>query len=367
MMRTGIRWLVVVLGLSLGIMVGPALPALEIGKARAESNQGRGLELLSRASKSYEAGAYSEAAEQIDAAFKAGLSGELAARAILLRAEINERSGASAKALQDYSNALWMESLSAADRKRASDGKERVLASMGLNSAGSSGASWQANAQSGSSSSGVSGFFTSVFSGAENTPAPPLPPAEEAPRPASAPVSTASAATTQSGSSSGGVWGFFSGVFSGAENTAPPPPPPAEAQQSTEPPAPAPVQPAPETAPSQKTPSKAPAKPTKVAHAKPAPAAASASAQPASALSVASAAGEVLIVFGAASSEASGRVTAKNIKAQLSDILINRELDVAPRASGGFQVQAGPYKSKSSALALCSAMQQRGVPCKVTP
>ncbi|MGA9267010.1 MAG: hypothetical protein WBV79_11250, partial [Rhodomicrobium sp.] len=175
MMRTGIRWLVVVLGFGLGIMVDSALPALEIGKARAESDQGRGLELLSRAAKSYEAGAYSEAAEQIDSAFKAGLSGQLAARAILLRAEINERSGASAKALQDYSNALWMESLSAADRKKASDGKERVLASMGLNSGGASGASWQASAQSGSSSSGVSGFFTGVFSGAENTPPPPRP------------------------------------------------------------------------------------------------------------------------------------------------------------------------------------------------
>ena len=107
----------------------------------------------------------------------------------------------------------------AADRKKASDGKERVLASMGLNSGGASGASWQASAQSGSSSSGVSGFFTGVFSGAENTPPPPRP-AEEAPRPVSAPVSSASAASTQSGSSSSGVWGFFSGVFSGAENTA---------------------------------------------------------------------------------------------------------------------------------------------------
>ena len=315
-MRTGIRWLVVVLGFGLGSMVDSALPALEIGKANAESNQGRGLELLSRAARSYEAGSYADAAEQIDSAFKAGLTGELAARAILLRAEINERSGASAKALQDYSNALWMEALSPADRKKASDGKERVLASMGLNTGSASGASWQASAQSGSSSSGV--------------------------------------------------WGFFSGVFSGAENT-PPPPPPAEAQQSTEPAVPAPVQPASATAPPQKTPSQAPAKPTKVAHAKPAPAASSASAQPASALSVASAAGEVLIVFSAASSEASGRLTAKNIKAKLSDILINRQLDVTPRGDGSFQVQAGPYKSKSSALALCSAMQQRGVPCKVTP
>jgi hypothetical protein len=104
-----------------------------------------------------------------------------------------------------------------------------------------------------------------------------------------------------------------------------------------------------------------------VAHAKPAPAAAQASDEPASALSVASAPGGVLIVFGSASSEASGRATAKNIKAQLSDILINRQLDVTPRANGGFQIQAGPYNAKSSAVALCSAIKQRGVPCQVTP
>ena len=140
MRPTGIRSLVVVLGLSLGIMAGPTL---EVGNASAQSNQGRGLELLSRATKSYEAGAYSDAAETIDSAFKAGLTGELAARAILLRAEINERSGALAKAFQDYSNALWMETLPPADRKKASEGKDRVMAAMGLSSPGSSGASSQ--------------------------------------------------------------------------------------------------------------------------------------------------------------------------------------------------------------------------------
>jgi hypothetical protein len=117
----------------------------------------------------------------------------------------------------------------------------------------------------------------------------------------------------------------------------------------------------------QKTPSQAPAKPVKVAHAKPARVATQASDQPASALSVAAAPGGVLIVFGSASSEASGRTTAKTIKAQLSDILINRQLDVTPRGNGGFQIQAGPYNAKSSALALCSAIKQRGVQCQVTP
>ena len=366
MKLTGIRWLVVVvLGLSLWIMAGPAL---EIGNANAESNQGRGLDLLSRAAKSYEAGAYTDAAELIDSAFKAGLTGELAARAILLRAEINERTGASAKALQDYSNALWMEALPPSDRKKASDGKDRVLASMGLTSAGAPGTSWQASTAAGSaaasSSSGVSGFFGGVFSGADNTPAPPRPAeqAQQTSRQASMSPEPASAPAAQSGSSSSGVLGFFSGVFGGSESTAAPPRP-AQAEQSTQPAEPAAAQPAP----TQKTPSPAPAKPVKVAHAKPASGAAPASAQPASALSVASAAGEVLIVFGSASSEASCRSTAKNIKAQLADILIHRDLDVTPRANGGFQIQAGPYKAKSSAVALCSAIKQRGIQCQVTP
>ena len=339
-------------------------PTLGIGAASAESNQSRGVELLSRATKSYEAGAYADASDLIEFAFKAGLSGELAARAILLRAEINERSGATAKALQDYSNALWMDSLRPAERKLASEGKERVMASMGLTSAGSPGASAQASAAaepapSGSSSGGVSGLFKGVFTGPENTPAPP--------RPAEEPQQTFKQASmaaepAASGSSSSGVLGFFSGMFGGSESKPAPPPPAEEAQQSTQP---APVQPAPAMAQQRKTPSQAQAKPAKVAHAKTTPAA-RASEQPASALSVATS-GSVLIVFGSASSEASGRATAKNIKAQLSDILIHRELDVTPRANGAFQIQAGPYNAKSSALALCSEIKKRGVQCQVTP
>jgi hypothetical protein len=291
---------------------------LQIGVAKAESDQGRGVEILSRASKSYEAGAYSDAEQLIDSAFKAGLTGELAARAILLRGEINEGSGALAKALQDYSNALWMETLPPADRKKASEGKERVLAAMGLSSPPP--ASGQAGAQV-----------------------------------------VAASAPAQSTSSSNGVLGFITGVFGGSESA---PAPPAAAP-STPPPAPASAQPTPAAAP-QTTPTQATAKPVKVAHAKPA-AAPQASAQPTSALSVAAAPGDILIVFGSASSEASGRSAAKTIKAQLSDILIHRDLDVTPGAGGKFQIQAGPYKSKSSAAALCSAIKERGIQCRVTP
>jgi hypothetical protein len=81
----------------------------------------------------------------------------------------------------------------------------------------------------------------------------------------------------------------------------------------------------------------------------------------------ATAANGFLIVFGPASSEAGGRSKAQQIKAQVADILVSRELDVEANPAGGYRIVAGPYKAKNSALALCSAMKQRGVPCEVTP
>jgi hypothetical protein len=81
----------------------------------------------------------------------------------------------------------------------------------------------------------------------------------------------------------------------------------------------------------------------------------------------AAAANGFLIVFGPASSEAAGRSKAQLIKAQVADILVSRELDIEANPAGGYRVVAGPYKARSSALALCSAMKQRGVPCEVTP
>jgi hypothetical protein len=74
-----------------------------------------------------------------------------------------------------------------------------------------------------------------------------------------------------------------------------------------------------------------------------------------------------LIVFGPAASEAAGQTKARQIKAQLADILVSRELDVEANPAGGYRIVAGPYKVKNSALALCSAMKQRGVTCEVTP
>ncbi len=325
------KWLVVLLGLILGLLAGPGL---RVGLSYAES-ESRGIELLTRATKTYEAGAYGDAAALIEAAFKAGLTGETAARAILLRAEINEKNGALARALQDYSNALWMDVLGAQDRQAAANGKERVMAAMGLNS-----------------------------------------PAAPAPRPQQrSVVSNASSSSSSvapeahADSSSAGVFGYFSGIFGSSDAKPEASPAQPQPQQSAQAPAVAGAKPAPapkksaDKAPPKAAPAKA--APAKVAQASK-PAATKASLQPASALSVASGPEGFLIVFGTANSEASGRATAKSIKAQLSDILVNRMVDVAPKGAG-FLVQAGPYKTKSSALALCSAMSQRGVPCQVTP
>jgi cell division protein FtsN len=305
----------VLLGLSIGLYAGP--PA-GMSCAFAQSSDGRGLELVSRAAKSYEAGAYTDAAASIDEAFKAGLSNELAARAILLRAQVNEKNGALARALQDYSNALWMETLPSAERKKAKEGKERVIAAMGLSSAQQA------------SSAGTQ--------------------------------SVQPTATESSGSS---VFGMFNGIFGSSSTKKPDTPPAAEPPKSSQTVAAVAAE-----APPKKAAVAAPAKPPKPANAvKSAPAptsvAKAASLQPASASSIAS--DGFLIVFGSANSQAAGRSKAQQIKAKLSDILVNRNLDVEASPSGGFQIVAGPYKAKSAALALCSAMKQRGVSCQVTP
>ncbi|WKW51581.1 SPOR domain-containing protein [Rhodomicrobium lacus] len=359
-----IRLFVVSLVLSFGFSAGLCGGSIV---AFAQSGDSRGLDLLSRATRSFDAGAYSDASSLIDAAFRAGLSGELAARAILLRARINERSGSYARALQDYSNALWMESLPAADRKTANEGKERVMAAMGL-----SPQQQQASAptQANQPAQGRSRHA--------NNPAPNQAPASQ-PDPQSSPSQAQS-------SSGGGIGGFFDSIFggsSGGQQAAQAQQPQqqgwqAQASASQQQQAAASavvVSPAPtrRAAPIRIDPSlqaDAPAKPARVAKATPPAKVSTPPVTPVStatsASSVAAPADGFLIVFGSAPSQQAGQATARQIKAQLSDILVNRDLDVESGA-GGYRIQAGPYKAKAAATALCGAIRQRNIPCSVTP
>jgi SPOR domain len=323
MQVSGITRLVLALGLGLSL---PGLWA-QPEAAFAQSSE-PGLSSVSKALQAYEAGDYDVASSSLDEAFKAGLSKELSARAILLRAQIHERNGALARALQDYSNALWMDILPSADRKKAADGKRRVIAAMGLNTSPP-----KANSVTGQASAGGSS-------------APQTPPAE-----------------AQS------MFGMLSGLFGSEEqkSTASAPAPPASeapqkawqtatAEQAAAPPqvnvAIAAPPPKPRTARAEKPPAAAKAHP-------PGPV------QPVS--MTPAAADGFLIVFGPASTETAGRARAREIKAQLSDILVSRELDLEGIAAGGYRIVAGPYKAKSAALALCRAIKQRGIACEVTP
>ncbi len=300
-----------------------AAPAL-LGTAFAESADGRGLEAFSRAVKAYEDGDWNTAAGHLDDAMQAGLSKELTARAIHLRAHIYERSGALARALQDYSTALWMDTLPQSERKVALEGKQRVIAAMGLNS---------------------------YTPGTKQASAAPEPPPQ---------------------SSSGGVWSMFSGVF-GSSNPAPPPAPAAPPVEAAEPAPPLAASTSATAVVTRPKPAEAwAAKPVHLPKAAQTPKPRAqppmriAAIQPAASAPASSANG-FMIVFGSAGSESAGRTRAHQIKAALADILVSRDLDVEASANGGYQIVAGPYKAKSSALALCSAMKQRGVACQVTP
>ncbi len=240
---------------------------------------------------------------------------------------IYERGGALARALQDYSNALWMGTLPANERQKATEGKQRVIAALGLNT-----------------------------------------PAQGSPQ--------ASAAGAQQGSS-GGFFGMFDNVFGSSKPAAaaPPPPPPPPPVQTAQP-AQSGWQAAPASSASgvltrPKEADVQPAKPLRLEKLRKRKAAASgwvrvASIEPV-AISRPSSANGFLIVFGTASNERAGHTEAKQIKAQVADILVARNLDLQPNVNGGVLIVAGPYKSKSAALALCSAMKQRGVRCQVNP
>ncbi len=349
-----IAQLLLVFALILGTSAGA--PGLW-GSAFAESADGRGVEAFSRAVKAYEGGDLNVAAGAVDDAMQAGLSKELTARAIHLRAHISERSGALARALQDYSTALWMDTLPLSERKVAQEGKQRVIAAMGLNDYQPGGAK-QASAAPEAAPQGSSGGGWSMFNVfGSSKPTPPPVPAPPPVQPEAAPQS-----------SSGGVWGMFN-VF-GSSNPAPPAPtaPPVQAAEPAPPSAASTSASAVVTRKQAAANTPKPAAPPKAARIerpRAQPPVRIAAIQPA-ATPVSSASG-FMILFGQAGSEGAGRTRAHQIKAALADILVNREVEVEAGADGGYHVVAGPYKAKAAALALCSAMKQRGVSCQVTP
>ncbi len=330
MRAPGIIRFLLLCAVSLGIAAGAGQL---LGTAFAAAADGRGVEAFSRAVKAYDDGDWNAAAGHVDEAMQAGLPKDLTARAIHLRAHINEHSGAFARALQDYSTALWMDTLPQGERKVAQEGKQRVIAAMGLNSSQPGGAqASMAPEPAPQSSSGGGWSMFGVFGSSKPAPPPPAPPPAPAAAEAQAPEPAAPRAATSA-----------SGVLTR--------PKPAEARSAKAAPAPAPTVRAALAAKAR------PPAPVRIASLQPA----------ATPISTTAGAGGFMILFGSAGSEAAGQSKAHQIKTVLADILVNRQLEVEAGAAGGYQIVAGPYKVKSSALAVCSAIKQRGVSCQVTP
>jgi hypothetical protein len=88
---------------------------------------------LTEASKMIEQGIPVKAIEMIDAALASGkLPPESSAKALLMRAQAQEKLNKLAFALADYNSALWMEVLSAADKARAEQGRDRIGGKLGI-------------------------------------------------------------------------------------------------------------------------------------------------------------------------------------------------------------------------------------------
>lgn len=88
---------------------------------------------LTQAAKLLENGDALLSIELIDRTLKTGdVPSNLAAKAMLLRAQAQEKLGKHAFALADYNSALWMQDLSEYDRKVAEQGRQRIMANLGV-------------------------------------------------------------------------------------------------------------------------------------------------------------------------------------------------------------------------------------------
>lgn len=162
---------------------------------------------LAQANKIIQSGSYAKAVELITNVLASGKAqADMAAKALLMRAQANEKLGNQAFALADYNQALWMQGLSPADKKQAEDGRARIQGNLDVK---------EPSAQV-----------------AEVQPTPP--PAPAAPAPAAPPARAKSPSPRANGmgfdetppkqeqqSSGGGILGFFNSLFGSSDSPKP--------------------------------------------------------------------------------------------------------------------------------------------------
>lgn len=307
-----------------------AVLCLAFAGAAAQSR--KQIDAVAKAAQALEKGQHAEALKAVDESFKLELDSDLASRALLIRAQAHEKTGRTAQALADYNSAIWLQSLPATERPKAVEGRQRVMAALGLASREPPSASGStASASPSSSGGGIGGFFEGIFGGSP------------APAPAAPAASPPQAATE----------GWATRVT--PERSAAAARQPAAPAQRAQPAA---AQQAPRSAPAASASSQRVTRDSDAEPARRAPL------QQAAAVSTGADAGGFDIDFGAAASERAAKSQAGKIKSQLSDILVNRELDLVPNGSQ-VRIVAGPYKARSVADALCRTIKTRGVACEV--
>jgi hypothetical protein len=157
---------------------------------------------LTEASKLMQKGGHAKAIEVIDNALRSGkVQSDLAAKALLMRAEANEKLGRTAFAYADYNSAVWMEGLSPPDRKKAEEGYARLGKALGVapakdapaqsgggrpqQQAGNAAVQESPSEERTNSTGGIGNFFSNLFTSSPQPPqqAPPTAAVVAAPAP----------------------------------------------------------------------------------------------------------------------------------------------------------------------------------------
>lgn len=119
--------------LRIGFVVLAAFCLIAVSGASVCANTDKITAALAQASKHLEQGVPVQAIETINQAIKSTqVPPDIAAKALLMRAQAQEQIGKYAYALADYNQALWMEGLASTDKSKAEEGRERILTKLGV-------------------------------------------------------------------------------------------------------------------------------------------------------------------------------------------------------------------------------------------
>jgi tetratricopeptide (TPR) repeat protein len=173
---------------------------------------------LEAAIKAYESGKADEAIKGLDAALRAGLSGQQIARALYYRGLANRKLGKPGLAISDLTSALWLkDGLVGADRDAALKNRAAAYQEAGISSVPD--VPQSSNSVADATTTNPTGWQTAM----SNSPGAP---AAAATTPAAAAATPASAPAAPAPQTSGGIGGFFSSIgsiFGGGSSSTPAP------------------------------------------------------------------------------------------------------------------------------------------------